>query len=80
MRLIVALGAGVPMAAAQLLERMPDVPPATLYRHLTVLRQGGIITFADEPGPREAGERRTRGPGSSANVMMPPCRSTVRCR
>jgi DNA-binding transcriptional ArsR family regulator len=61
MRLIVALGAGVPMAAAQLLERMPDVPPATLYRHLTVLRQGGIITFADEPGPREAGERRTRG-------------------
>jgi DNA-binding transcriptional ArsR family regulator len=61
MRLIVALGAGVPMAAAQLLERMPDVPPATLYRHLTVLRQGGIITFADESGPREAGERRTRG-------------------
>jgi DNA-binding transcriptional ArsR family regulator len=61
MRLIVALGAGVPMAAAQLLERMPDVPPATLYRHLTVLRQGGIITFADEPRPREAGERRTRG-------------------
>ena len=61
MRLIVALGAGVPMDAAQLLERMPDVPPATLYRHLTVLRQGGIITFADEPGPREAGERRTRG-------------------
>jgi DNA-binding transcriptional ArsR family regulator len=61
MRLILALGAGVPMAAAQLLERMPDVPPATLYRHLTVLRQGGIITFADEPGPRETGERRTRG-------------------
>ena len=61
MRLIVALGAGMPMAAAQLLERMPDVPPATLYRHLTVLRQGGIITFAEEPGPREAGKRRTRG-------------------
>jgi len=61
MRLIVALGAGVPMAAAQLLERMPDVPPATLYRHLAVLRRGGIITFADESGPREAVERRTRG-------------------
>ena len=61
MRLIVALGAGVPMAAAQLLERMPDVPPATLYRHLTVLRRGGIITLADESGPREAVERRTRG-------------------
>ncbi len=61
MRVIVALGAGVPMAAAQLLERMPDVPPATLYRHLTVLRQGGIITFADEARARAIGDHRTRG-------------------
>ena len=59
------------MAAAQLLERMPDVPPATLYRHLTVLRQGGIITFADEPGPREAGERRTRGAVERHFVLHP---------
>jgi DNA-binding transcriptional ArsR family regulator len=61
MRLIVALGAGVPMSAAQLLERMPDVPPATLYRHLNALRQGGIITVIDEPRTRATGERRTRG-------------------
>jgi DNA-binding transcriptional ArsR family regulator len=61
MRLIVALGAGAPMSAAQLLERLPDVPPATLYRHLNALRQGGIITVADDPRPRATGERRTRG-------------------
>ncbi len=61
MRLIVALGAGAPMSAAQLLERMPEVPPATLYRHLNVLRQGGIITEVDEPRRRATGERRTRG-------------------
>lgn len=49
------------MSAAQLLERVPDVPPATLYRHLNALRQGGIITVADEPRPPATGERRTRG-------------------
>ena len=61
MRLIMALGAGAPMSPAQLLERMPDVPPATLYRHLNALRQGGIISVVDEPRPRAPGERRTRG-------------------
>ena len=61
MRLIVALGAGTPMSAAELLERVPDVPPATLYRHLNALRQGGIIAVVDEPRGRSAGEPRTRG-------------------
>jgi DNA-binding transcriptional ArsR family regulator len=61
MRLIMALGAGATMSAAQLLERLPDVPPATLYRHLNALRQGGIITVADDPRRRATGERRTRG-------------------
>ena len=61
MRLIVALGLGVPMGAAQLQERVPDVPLATLYRHLNALQRGGIIAVADEPEPRPAGERRARG-------------------
>ena len=61
MRLIVALGAGAPMTAAELQERMPDVPPATLYRHLNVLRRGGILAVAEEPRTRPAEERRARG-------------------
>ena len=71
MRLIVALGAGLPMAAAQLLERMPDVPPATLYRHLNALRQGGIISVADEPRPRATGDRRTRGAVERRVILRP---------
>lgn len=71
MRLIEALGAGVPMAAAQLLERMPDVPPATLYRHLNALRQGGIIAQATGPGQRPTGERRTRGAVERRFILRP---------
>ncbi len=61
MRVIVALGAGTPMSPAELLERMPDVPSATLYRHLNALWQGGIIAVVDDPRPRAGAERRTRG-------------------
>lgn len=71
MRLIVALAAGAPMAAAQLLERMPDVPPATLYRHLNALRQGGIITVAEELSPGAAGERRARGAVEHRFILRP---------
>ena len=41
MRLVVALAlkAGGPMTAAELQEHLPDVPPATLYRHLNALRE-----------------------------------------
>lgn len=71
MRLIVALAAGTPMAAAQLLERMPDVPLATLYRHLNALRQGGIIAVADEPSPGAARERRARGAVERRFILRP---------
>ena len=63
MRLIVALGSGAPLSAAELLERLPDVPPATLYRHLGVLRRGGILVVADE--------RRTRGAVERSFVLNP---------
>ena len=61
MRVIVALGAGAPMTAAALQERMPDVPPATLYRHLNVLRRGGILAVAEEPRAGVDAKRRARG-------------------
>lgn len=71
MRLIVALGAGAPMTAAELQERMPDVPPATLYRHLNALRRGGILAVAEEPRTRHAEERRTRGAVERHFVLHP---------
>jgi hypothetical protein len=60
MRVILALAAGAPMAVSEIHERMPDVPLATLYRHLKGLREGGIVAVADEQ-PIASTEKRTRG-------------------
>jgi DNA-binding transcriptional ArsR family regulator len=60
MRVILALASGVPMAVAEIHERMPDVPLATLYRHLKGLREGGIVAVADMQ-PISSTEKRTRG-------------------
>lgn len=77
MRLVVALAlkAGGPMTAAELQEHLPDVPTATLYRHLNALREGGIVTVAEGgeagrgSGPRRRGaiERRfVLNPGAAS--------------
>ena len=57
MRIITALAAA-PMTASDLAEHMPDVPPASLYRHLNALRRGGILAVAEERRVRGATERR----------------------
>lgn len=36
------------LSAKMLQERLPDVAPATLYRHLKILETGGIITVVSE--------------------------------
>jgi DNA-binding transcriptional ArsR family regulator len=71
MRLIVALGAGAPMTAAELQERVPDVPPATLYRHINALRRGGVLAVAQERGTGGAGQRRRRGAVERHFVLHP---------
>jgi DNA-binding transcriptional ArsR family regulator len=58
MRIVTALAAGAPSTAAELAERLGDVPPATLYRHLNVMWRGGILEVADERRVRGATERR----------------------
>jgi DNA-binding transcriptional ArsR family regulator len=60
MRMILALASGHPMAASEIHERMPDVPLATLYRHLKALREGGIVAVANEQ-PTASTRKRTRG-------------------
>ena len=76
MRLILALAGGGPATATELAERLPDVPPATLYRHLDLLRRGGILAVAEERRVRGAVERRyvlhpgaaSLGPGDLAGA------------
>lgn len=58
MRIVTALAAGAPSTAAELAERLGDVPPATLYRHLNVMWRGGILEVTDERRVRGATERR----------------------
>jgi len=60
MRVLLALASGVPIAVSEIHDQMPDVPLATLYRHLKALREGGIVAMADEP-PSSSTEKRTRG-------------------
>jgi DNA-binding transcriptional ArsR family regulator len=52
-RILVALARRDPMTAQQLAVVLGDVPPATLYRHLNKLAEGGVL--------RVAGERQVRG-------------------
>jgi DNA-binding transcriptional ArsR family regulator len=51
MRIIMAL-AGRQMTPRQLSAAMPDVAPATLYRHLKAMTEGGVLAVVDEHAVR----------------------------
>lgn len=57
MRVIQMLGSGKPYTAQQLAETLPDVPPATLYRHLSKLLQGGILEVVSQRQVRGTQEK-----------------------
>lgn len=48
LRMIQALLGGRPLTARELAGMMPDVPQATLYRHLNKLAGGGVLRVAEE--------------------------------
>lgn len=56
-RLIQAFLGGRELTAAALAEALPDVPRATLYRHLGLLVEGGVLRTVDERRVRGATER-----------------------
>lgn len=57
MRIIQCLISGAPKTAQQLQELLPDVPQATLYRHLKKLSDAGMLTIAEERPNRGTVER-----------------------
>ncbi|MFD0872395.1 MULTISPECIES: helix-turn-helix domain-containing protein [Paenibacillus] len=57
MRIIQCLADGEQLTAQQLNERMPDVPPATLYRHLKKLQEAELLVIAEERPNRGTLER-----------------------
>lgn len=56
MRIVAAL-AGHPLTPSDLGRELPDVPPATLYRHIRRLAEGGVLVVSGERAVRGATER-----------------------
>jgi len=53
MRMVNALAGGISLTTSDLCSRMPDLPKATVYRHVDRLIRGGVF--------KVVGERRVRG-------------------
>ncbi|WP_036508211.1 MULTISPECIES: helix-turn-helix domain-containing protein [Nocardia] len=60
LRIVHALSGNAPRNAGELCDRLPDVPRTTIYRHLGLLVDGGILEVADERRVRGAVERSYR--------------------
>ena len=57
LRLIQAFRPGERLTAHQLASRLPDIPPATLYRHLGALVRGGVLAVVQVRPVRAAHEK-----------------------
>jgi DNA-binding transcriptional ArsR family regulator len=60
LRIVNAVFDGLPFTTTQLLERLPDVPKATMYRHVGLLVDGGLIEIEGEERKAGAVERTYR--------------------
>lgn len=60
LRIIHALAGGRLRSAGELCERLPDVPRTSVYRHLGLLMEGGMLEIGDERRVRGAVERSYR--------------------
>jgi len=68
LRIVHALRGGRSLTTAELGERIADVSKATLYRHVELLAEGGILEVAEERRVRGAVERRFRLRVASASI------------
>lgn len=57
MRMVNALAGGVVLTTSDLCHRMPDLPKATVYRHVERLVRGGVFKVVQERRVRGAVER-----------------------
>lgn len=67
MRLIQLLS-GNRLTPQEMVERLGDVPPATLYRHLAKLTAGGVVAVAEERPVRGAVEKVYTLPSAEVDV------------
>ncbi|GAA3778671.1 helix-turn-helix domain-containing protein [Plantactinospora mayteni] len=60
LRILQALLDGRPSTTTQLRNRLPDIPPATMYRHVAALTAAGVLEVLGEKRVRGAVERTYR--------------------
>src|SRR5947207_12507826 len=60
MRILQALYDAGPLTSAQLRDRLPDIAPATMYRHIAVLADAGVLEVVNEKRVRGTVERSYR--------------------
>lgn len=68
LRIVHALRGGRELTTAELGQRIADVSKATLYRHVELLAEGGILEVAEERRVRGAVERRFRLRAERASI------------
>jgi DNA-binding transcriptional ArsR family regulator len=68
LRIVHALRGGRELTTAELGARITDVSKATLYRHVELLAEGGILEVAEERRVRGAVERRFRLRAERASI------------
>lgn len=75
LRIVQAL-VGQQLTALQLVQRLGDVPQATVYRHVRALADGGVLEVAEEVAVQGGVERRWTVAGGSAVVGAEALRGT----
>jgi DNA-binding transcriptional ArsR family regulator len=60
MRIVHAMSGGVTRTTSDLLSRLPDVSKATVYRHVSLLAEAGVLEVVGEQRVHGAVERRYR--------------------
>ncbi|GAA0372975.1 helix-turn-helix domain-containing protein [Microbispora corallina] len=60
LRIVHAMSGGRTRTTSELCERLPDIPKTTLYRHVGLLVEGGVLEIVDEQRVRGAVERHYR--------------------
>jgi DNA-binding transcriptional ArsR family regulator len=76
LRILRTLLDGHPATTAQLRERLPDIPPATMYRHVGALAEAGVLEVLDEKRIRGTVERTYRVSWHRAEID-PAARATM---
>jgi DNA-binding transcriptional ArsR family regulator len=68
LRILRALLDGRPSTTAQLRRRLPDIAPATMYRHIAALTAAGVLEVQDEKRIRGTVERTYRVHGDRTAI------------